>query len=130
MTQTLVRFDPIHQANLHFIGTGDGRHALYNFGSRGKIFVQPGYFGMRNRLAVAISLGRPGDQSGYNLTGLLVNDRLLTGAVMCIGPDLVPVRHPQYPGPYPLADLDAATLTAATSLLSAIAQNFYDFVSN
>ena len=104
----------------------DGSGTIYDFGDKGKIHVQHGYFGQPDRLAVTISIGRPGDQSGYRLTGLHVGDWHLTGTVMCTGWDFTPHPHPHSPNKNPLDAIDDMdTRTQAADLLSQIASHFY-----
>ncbi|MEU3704763.1 hypothetical protein AB0E82_21045 [Streptomyces anulatus] len=55
--QTNVTFDNGDTARISYFK--DLGNALYDFGDQGKIHVQPGFFGQPDRLAVAISLGRP-----------------------------------------------------------------------
>ncbi|GAA1111940.1 hypothetical protein [Streptomyces javensis] len=99
--------------------------ALYRFGDD-TIAVKPGYFGMPDRLAVTISLGRPGDTSGYRLTGLHIGDWFLTGTVMCTGYDFTPHPHPHTPTKFPLADItDPAARRDAADHLSGIANHFH-----
>ncbi|MCF1592482.1 hypothetical protein [Streptomyces muensis] len=101
-------------------------HALYTFDDD-TIHVMPGYFGQPDRLAVTISLGRPGDISGYRLTGLHVGDYLLTGTVMCTGDGLTPHPHPHSPDKFPLKDItDADSRQDAADYLSDIASHFYN----
>ncbi|MGW0485817.1 hypothetical protein [Nonomuraea sp. NPDC003214] len=128
MAITTVRFTATHAATFHLYAAT--HHASYRFGDQGKIHVQPAYFGMPDRLAVTISLGRPGDTSGYGLTGLRVGGKLLTGVVMCTGLDLRPGPHFQHRDQYPLGadDLDDATRTAAADLLADVAQHFHDII--
>ncbi|MEJ8654729.1 hypothetical protein WKI65_43525 [Streptomyces sp. MS1.AVA.3] len=121
---TTVTFDNGDTARISYFK--DIGHALYDFGDLGKIAVQPGYFGQPDRHAVTISLGRPGDTSGYGLTGLDVGDWNLTGTVMCTGYDLTPHPHPHTPTNFPLAHIDnPADRQAVADHLSQIAQHFH-----
>ncbi|MFJ1837907.1 hypothetical protein ACIOJ9_29060 [Streptomyces sp. NPDC088175] len=122
--RTTAHFDNGDTAIIsHFKDLGQ---ALYNFGNQGKIHVQPGFFGQSDRLAVTISLGRPGDTSGYGLTGLTIGDWLLTGTVMATGGDFTPHPHPHTPTKFPLADIDDPTARqAAADHLAQIAQHFH-----
>lgn len=122
--QTNVTFDNGTTARISLFK--DLGHALYDFGDQGKIHVQPGYFGQSDRYAVTISLGRPGDKSGWNLTGLDIGDWNLTGTVMCTGYDFTPHPHPHTPTRFPLADIDNADdRQQAADLLSQIASHFH-----
>jgi hypothetical protein len=122
--QTIAQFDTGDQATIAYFK--DLGHALYDFGDQGTIHVMPAYFGQPDRLAVTISLGRPGDTSGYRLTGLHVGDWLLTGSVMCTGADFTPYPHPHSPTKFPLDAVDDTAARAdAADLLSQIAQHFH-----
>ncbi|WP_282798314.1 hypothetical protein [Streptomyces sp. CC224B] len=121
--QTTVTFDNGTTARIgHFKDTG---HALYTFGND-RILVRPAYYGQPGRYDVALSLGRPGDTSGYRLTGLHIGDWLLTGTVLATGHDFTPVPHPHTPNVNPLADItDPAARQNAADHLAQIAQHFH-----
>lgn len=120
--KTSVTFDNGTTARFAFYR--DTSHALYAFGGD-SIHVQP-FLGQPDRLAVTISLGRPGNTSGYRLTGLHLGDRLLTGTVMCTGHDFTPRPHPHTPAKFPLADItDPAARQAAADHLAQIAYHFH-----
>jgi hypothetical protein len=124
---TTVTFDDGSTANVHQMHDSG---AIYDFGDKGKIHAQHGYFRQPDRLAVTISLGRPGDQSGYGLTGLHVGDWYLTGTVMCTGLGFTPNPHPHSPKKNPLDAIDDAdALAQAALLLSQIAQHFHAFAA-
>jgi hypothetical protein len=118
MSITTVTFDTGHTATIHPLIDGA---ALYNFGSDyGKIYVAPAYLGQPDRQAILISLGAVnGDTSGYNLTGLYVDDWHMVGTVICTGPDLTPDL-------YSINTIDDDTQYVAADLLSQIAQDRYN----
>ncbi|TQE33175.1 hypothetical protein [Streptomyces ipomoeae] len=127
--QTIAQFDNGDHATIHHLK--DLGHALYNFGDLGKIYVMPAYFGQPDRLAVTISLGRPGDTSGWKLTGLHIGDWFLTGTVMCTGADFTPQPHVHSPNRYPLDDIDDPAARAdAAAHLAQIAQHFHTTYCN
>lgn len=122
--QTNVTFDNGDTARISYFK--DLGNALYDFGDQGKIHVQPGFFGQPDRLAVTISLGRPGDTSGYGLTGLTIGDWLLTGTVMATGDGFTPHPHPHAPQNFPLAAIDdPAARQNAADRIAQIAQHFH-----
>lgn len=128
MSVTTVTFDSGDTATVGHLGKDFG--ALYDFGHLGKIHAKSAYLGQPDRRAVCISLGKPGDKSGYSLTGLHVDDYLMTGAVMCSGYDMTPHPHPHSPGQYPLDSIDdPAVRTLAADLLSDIARHYYSSVN-
>ncbi|WP_435058456.1 hypothetical protein [Streptomyces sp. bgisy060] len=121
--RTHVTFDNGDTATIGYFK--DIGHALYTFGDD-KILVKPAYYGQPDRYDVALNLGRPGDTSGYRLTGLHIGDWFLTGTVLCTGYDFTPVPHPHTPGVNPLADItDQAARRDAADHLSQIAQHFH-----
>ncbi|MDX3165900.1 hypothetical protein PV516_19120 [Streptomyces scabiei] len=122
--QTTATFDDGTTARISYFK--DLGHALYTIGDD-TIHVMPTYLGQPDRQAVTISLGRPGDTSGYRLTGLNIGDYLLTGTVMCTGDGLTPHPHPHSPKQFPLDDItDADARQDAADYLSDIANHFYD----
>ncbi|MFZ3475292.1 hypothetical protein ACODT3_42700 [Streptomyces sp. 4.24] len=123
MTQTLAAFDNGMTARIGFFK--DTGQALYTFDDD-TILVKPAYYGQPDRHAVSISLGRPGDTSGYRLTGLHIGDWLLTGTVICTGYDFTPGPHPHTPTVNPLADItDPAARKDAADHLAQIASHFH-----
>lgn len=121
--QTLAAFDNGTTARIGYLK--DLGHALYRIGDD-TIHVMPTYFGQPDRHAVTISLGRPGDTSGYRLTGLHVGDYFLTGTVMLTGLDFAPHPHPHSPRNFPLADItDPDARADAAYYLSQIATHFH-----
>ncbi|MER5302252.1 hypothetical protein ABT039_22715 [Streptomyces lasiicapitis] len=121
--RTTATFDDGTTAHISYFK--DLGHALYTIGDD-TIHVMPAYLGQPDRYAVTIGLGRPGDTSGYRLTGLHLGDWLLTGSVMCTGPDLTPHSHPHTPDKFPLADIgDDAVRQDAADYLSQIAGHFH-----
>ncbi|MFI8909128.1 hypothetical protein CLM85_12825 [Streptomyces albidoflavus] len=127
MPQTFVRFDDGSTAQVTaFLDVG---HTLYGFG-QDLILVKPAYYGQPDRHAVTISLGRPGDKSGYGLTGLHIGDWFLTGTVMCTGYDFTPRTHPHAKGVNPLDDItDPDARQAAADHLSQIASHFHTTIA-
>ncbi|WP_333745591.1 hypothetical protein [Streptomyces sp. IBSBF 2950] len=122
--QTHATFDDGTTARISYFK--DLGHALYKIGDD-TIHVMPAYFGQPDRLAVTISLGKPGDTSGYRLTGLHIGDWLLTGTTMCTGDGLTPHPHPHSPQKFPLNDIDDQSARQdAADYLSQIASHFYD----
>lgn len=120
---TSVAFDNGTTARIGFFK--DIGHALYTFDSD-TILVKPAYYGQPHRYDVALNLGRPGDTSGYQLTGLHIGDWFLTGTVLCSGLDFTPGPHPHTPRANPLADItDPAARQAAANHLSQIADHFH-----
>src|SRR5579884_949327 len=127
MKLTNTTFDNGTTAQIAFFS--DVGHALYSLGDD-TICVKPAYYGQPDRYAVTISLGRPGDTSGYRLTGLHVGDWLLTGAVMCTGYDFTPGPHPHSPTRNPLADItDPAVRQDAADHLAQIADHFHGILA-
>ncbi|MFG3157302.1 hypothetical protein ACGF7W_35290 [Streptomyces sp. NPDC048219] len=121
--QTFATFDDGTTARIGYFK--DLGHALYSIDTD-TIHVMPAYFGQPDRHAVTISLGRPGDTSGYRLTGLHVGDYFLTGTLMLTGPDFTPHPHPHSPRKFPLADItDPDARADAASRLSQIATHFH-----
>lgn len=121
--QTTVTFDNGSTARIGYFK--DIGAALYTFGDD-TILVKPAYYGMPDRYDVALNLGRPGDTSGYRLTGLHIGDWLLTGTVLATGYDFTPVPHPHTPTVNPLADItDPAARQDAADHLAQIAQHFH-----
>ncbi|MFF2571096.1 hypothetical protein [Streptomyces sp. NPDC058084] len=123
MTQTIAAFDNGMKARIGFFK--DIGHALYAFGDD-TILVKPAYYGQPDRYDVALNLGRPGDTSGYRLTGLHIGDWFLTGTVLCTGLDFTLVPHPHTPKANPLADItDPDARQDAASFLAQIAGHFH-----
>ncbi|MEV5454250.1 hypothetical protein [Streptomyces sp. NPDC052535] len=121
--QTLATFDDGTTARIGYFK--DLGHALYRIGDD-TIHVMPAYFGQPDRYAVTISLGRPGDTSGYRLTGLHLGDYFLTGTVMLTGLDFAPHPHPHSPQRFPLTDIaDPDARANAADYLSQIATHFH-----
>jgi hypothetical protein len=107
----------------------DTGHAMYDLGPDvGKVLAQHGYYGQPDRPAVTLSLGRPGQTSGYRLAGIQFGGWLLTGTAWCTGEDLLPQPHPHSPGAFPLDGMEHDPLSRdfAAELLTAIARHFYD----
>ncbi|MEV6462981.1 hypothetical protein [Streptomyces albidoflavus] len=127
MPQTLVRFDDGTTAQVTaYLDIGN---ALYSF-DQDLILAKPAYYGQPDRRAVTISLGRPGDTSGYGLTGLHIGDWFLTGTVMCTGDDFTPRTHPHARGVNPLDDIaDPAARQDAADHLSQIAYHFHTTIA-
>ncbi|MFD6783826.1 hypothetical protein G3M53_07515 [Streptomyces sp. SID7982] len=127
MPQTLARFDNGTTARIStFLDTG---HALYAFDD-GKILVTPAHYGQPDRHAVTITLGRPGDRSGYGLTGLRFGDWLLTGTLTCVGHGFTPKAHTSTPDKNPLDDVsNPDARQAAADHLSQIASHFFDLIA-
>jgi len=127
MRPQVVTLSDTHTATVHMMR---GAGAIYDFGALGKVHAQSAYFGQPDRADVTISLGSPGDKSGYGLTGLHVGDCHLTGIAMCTGDGMSAQAHPHYPDRFPLPDIhDADTRADSGDLLSGIAQHYYDVVS-
>ncbi|MFF4409867.1 hypothetical protein [Streptomyces sp. NPDC001404] len=123
--QTNVTFDDGTTARIGFFK--DLNQALYDFGDLGTVHVQPAYFGQPDRHAVTISLGTPGSQSGWNLTGLDIGDWHLTGTVLCTGLDFRPHPHPHTPANFPLASItDPDARQDAADHLAQIAAHFFN----
>ncbi|MFY0515996.1 hypothetical protein ACOMD4_37270 [Streptomyces anulatus] len=127
MSITSVTFDAGFTATVHPLGIGGA--ALYTFADdQGTIYAAPAYLGQHDRQAILISLGTvDGTSSGYNLTGLRVDDWHMFGTLLCTGPDMTPGPCPNYLDRYPIVDnINDDTRQVATDLLSQIAQDRYD----